>query len=134
MCVSFSLHLVRFGQLLRCADKRIVDIMKVYIERNKMQVELIRVRKNINFIHVYFCEARNARQYRPPNATLDSCCQTVSIVTSRWSHLSHIVHHSIEWCAAVFISMSCSLFTLLRYAYCQYNGNVYLKEQLATIE
>ena len=28
--VSSSLHLVRFGQLLLCADKRIVNIMKVY--------------------------------------------------------------------------------------------------------
>ena len=32
---------VRFRQLLRCADKRVVNIMKVYIERNKMQVELL---------------------------------------------------------------------------------------------
>ena len=38
-------------------------------------------------------------QYRPPNTTLDSGCQTVSIVTYRWSHLSDIVRHSIEWCA-----------------------------------
>ena len=37
--VSSSLHLVRFGQLLRCAYKRIVNIMKVYIERNKLQLE-----------------------------------------------------------------------------------------------
>ena len=28
------------GPLLRCAHKRIVNIMKVYIERNNMQVEL----------------------------------------------------------------------------------------------
>ena len=27
--VSSELHLVRFGQLLRCPDKRIVNIMKV---------------------------------------------------------------------------------------------------------
>ena len=32
---------VRFGQLLRCAHKRIVNIMKVYIERKNMQVQLI---------------------------------------------------------------------------------------------
>ena len=43
--VSSSLHLVRFGQLLRCAHKRIVNIMKVYIERNNMQVEIIRFHK-----------------------------------------------------------------------------------------
>ena len=36
---------VHFGQLLRRARKRIVDIMKVYIERDIMQVELIRIRK-----------------------------------------------------------------------------------------
>ena len=48
---------VRYGQLLRCAHKHIVNIMKMYIERNNMQVELIRFRKNIDFIHVYVCES-----------------------------------------------------------------------------
>ena len=43
-------------------------------------------------------------QYGSPNATLDSCCQTVSIVTSRWTHLSHIIYHSIELCAGEFLS------------------------------
>ena len=49
VCLFFSssLHLVRFGQLLGCADKRIVNIMKVYTERNNMQVESLRVRKQI---------------------------------------------------------------------------------------
>ena len=42
--VSSSLHLVRFGKPLRCVGKRIVNIIKVYIERNNMQVELIRFR------------------------------------------------------------------------------------------
>ena len=47
-----------FGQLLRCAHKRIV--MKVYIERYNMQVELIRFSQKISlFFHVYFYEARN---------------------------------------------------------------------------
>ena len=41
VCASFT----SFGQLLRCAHKRIVNIMKVYIERINMQVELIRFRK-----------------------------------------------------------------------------------------
>ena len=38
---------VHFGQLLglSCVHKRIVSIMKVYIERKNMQVELIRFRK-----------------------------------------------------------------------------------------
>ena len=47
VCIRFSLYLVRFGQLLRCAHKRIVNIMKVCIERNNIQVELIRFRKKI---------------------------------------------------------------------------------------
>ena len=65
VCVSVSpsLPLVSFGQLFRCADNCIVNIMKVYIERNNMQqlqAELIQFRKkNIDFIHVNFCEARN---------------------------------------------------------------------------
>ena len=33
--IRSSLHSVRFGQLLRCSHKRIVNIIKVYIERNK---------------------------------------------------------------------------------------------------
>ena len=60
VCIRSSLHSVRFGQLLRCAHKHIVNIMKVYIERKNMQVELIRFRKKIAFIHVYFCEPRNS--------------------------------------------------------------------------
>ena len=43
--VSCWLNSFRFGQLLRCADKRIVNIIKMYIERNGMQVELMRFRK-----------------------------------------------------------------------------------------
>ena len=39
--VSRSLHLLSLCELLRYADKRIVNIMKVYIERNNMQVEMI---------------------------------------------------------------------------------------------
>ena len=34
-----------FEQLLLCAHKRIVNIMKMYIEGNNMQVKLIRFRK-----------------------------------------------------------------------------------------
>ena len=38
VCLSVSPSL-RFGQLLRYAGKRIVNIMKVYIERNNLQLE-----------------------------------------------------------------------------------------------
>ena len=46
LCAPFT----HFAQLLRSLG--IVNIMKVYIERSNMQVEL-RFRKNIDFIHVY---------------------------------------------------------------------------------
>ena len=36
-----SLHSVRFGQLLRCSHKLIVNIMKVYIERNNKIATLL---------------------------------------------------------------------------------------------
>ena len=38
------LHSVRFGQLLRYTDKRIADILKVYIERKNIHV--------VDFIHL----------------------------------------------------------------------------------
>ena len=41
--------------------------MKVYIERNNEEVELIRYRKHVDFVHVYFCEATDSMQYRPRN-------------------------------------------------------------------
>ena len=54
--------------LLRYADKRIVNIMKVYIERNNLQVEIrYRTITNVDFIHVYVCEAKDSMQFRPPN-------------------------------------------------------------------
>ena len=62
---SPSLSLVCFGKLLR---KHIVNIMKVYTERNNLQVELKRYHKKVDFIHVYFCKAADSMQYRPPNA------------------------------------------------------------------
>ena len=45
LLVSPSLPLVHFDQLLRYIDTRSVNIMKVYIERDNLQVELIRRRK-----------------------------------------------------------------------------------------
>ena len=59
-----SLHSVRFGQLLRCARKRIVNIMKVYIERNTLQVKLIPLRKNIDIIDIGNLEIGNFRERR----------------------------------------------------------------------
>ena len=52
VCVCMYQILASFS----CYAKECVNIMKVYIKRNNMQVELIRFRKNIDFIHVYVCE------------------------------------------------------------------------------
>ena len=73
-----SLSLVRFRHpitLLRYADKGIVSKMKVYIERNNLQVELIRYRNNIDFIHVYFCEATHSMQYCPHIREYRTCVE-----------------------------------------------------------
>ena len=54
--------------------ERIVNRIKVNIERNNMQVELLGFsKKNIYFTHVYFCESRNSMQYRSQNPILDGC-------------------------------------------------------------
>ena len=53
-----SLPSVRFGQILRYADKRIVNINEVDIKRNNLKVELIRLHKNLDFIHVSFAKRR----------------------------------------------------------------------------
>ena len=37
-----------------------------------MHVDVIRCPKNVYIIQVYFCEATDSMQYRPPNANLDS--------------------------------------------------------------
>ena len=62
VCIRSSIHSVRFGRLLRCAHKRIVNIMKVYIERKNMQVQLIHSIKNIHFIDFGNFEVRNFRK------------------------------------------------------------------------
>ena len=51
-CIRSSLHSVRFGQLLCNAHKRILNIMKVYIEMKNIQMELIRFGKNSDFVDV----------------------------------------------------------------------------------
>ena len=73
VCPSLSLDNVGHPiTLLRYADERIVNFMKVDIERNKLQLEFIRYRKkNVDFIHVYDCVASDSIKYRSPNAYHD---------------------------------------------------------------
>ena len=47
LCASFN------WQLLHCAHKHIVNIMKVYNERNNCRVELIRFRKQISTLFTF---------------------------------------------------------------------------------
>ena len=76
MCIRSSLHSVRFGHLLRCAHKRIVNIMKVYIERKNigLQVELIRFRKKISPFSTLTFAKRGIQ--------LDSCGYAWIVVTT----------------------------------------------------
>ena len=77
VCIRSSLHSVRFGQLLRCAHKPIVNIMKAYIERNNMQVELIRFLKNISPLFTFtFAKRgiqRDPRVYAWKVVTIEAC-------------------------------------------------------------
>ena len=50
--VSYALHLLILGSCYT-AHKLIVNIVKVYIERNNIQVELIRFCKNSDFVDVW---------------------------------------------------------------------------------
>ena len=75
VCLLPSLHSVHFGQLLRCAHKRIVNIMKVYIKRNNIQVVLIRFRKKY---HLY----SRLRGERVPKLLY------VYILSARWQQLA----------------------------------------------
>ena len=95
--VSPSLPLVRFGKILRCSDKRIVNIMNVYLERNNMQVELIRFREhNIDFINLYVWRSEEFKATSPTerkSTTAYSVCvgqcivslETMVVDTARWS-------------------------------------------------
>ena len=56
-----SFNLVRYDT--RYADKCIVNV-KVYIKENNLHNGIT----FFYFIHVYFCEASDSMQYRPPNA------------------------------------------------------------------
>ena len=63
------------GQLLRCAHKCSVNIMKEYIERNNRQVELIRFRKkNIDFIDVGIFEM----------GILSRPCLKIGLIVLKW--------------------------------------------------
>ena len=53
VCIRSSLHSVRFGQLLCCSHQRSVNRIKVYIERNNIQVELIRFCKKISPLFMF---------------------------------------------------------------------------------
>ena len=74
VCIRSSLHSVRFGQLLRCAHKHnVVNIMKVYIERKNIQVELIRFHKKISPFFMLTFAKRGIQ--------LDSCVYAWIVVT-----------------------------------------------------
>ena len=54
------------GRWLFSRDRIVSGVASSFIERNNLHVELIRHRNLFDFIHVYFCEAADSMQYRPP--------------------------------------------------------------------
>ena len=62
-----------FGEVLRCQYTRIVTITKVYIARNNIHVELIRLRKNSDFIDIGNFEV-GSRPYSFATAVFTKLC------------------------------------------------------------
>ena len=144
--VSQSLASFRcFGPTLRYADTRIVNIMKVWVLHRKEQLAS-RVNTipyiNINFIHVYFCEAWNSMQRRPPNANLESDSQTVYIFSCNNACRNLLVVRGRTWPTLAGFRVDCGhdkrilLVTQLHYRdTCivnNYDQSVHRNEQLAT--
>ena len=71
-------------------------------------------------------------QYRSPNTTLDSCCQTLCIVTSRCCTSPTLFTIRLNGAPACFLLLSCSLFRYADKRIVNNNGSVYRKEQVAT--
>ena len=63
-CVRVYQILASFSSLWAAAHKRIVNIMKVYIERNNMQVELIRFRKKYRLYSRLFLQSEEFSDQR----------------------------------------------------------------------
>ena len=80
-----SIHSVRIGQLLCCAHQRIVNIMKLYIESNNIQVELIRFHNKYRLIQVYF--------FKPMKSTRLACLR----LDSRYNISLFDSNHFIDW-------------------------------------
>ena len=70
----------RFGQLLRCAHKRIVNIIKVYIERSNVQVELIQFRNKYRLYSRLFLRSK---EFNVPACLRLESRYTISLFNSR---------------------------------------------------
>ena len=72
LSVSASLPLVHTGQPLCCADLIALSYNNSIPHTLKGTTsKLLRCRKKVDVIHIYFCEATDSMQYRPPNANQD---------------------------------------------------------------
>ena len=59
VCFSFALHLLLLGS---CYAVHINALSINVHQKEQYEVELIRILKKINIIHVYVCEVRNSTQ------------------------------------------------------------------------
>ena len=91
VCMSVP-RFIYFGQLLRCADKRIVNIMKVYIERNSMQVELIRSHKKYRLHSRLLLRSLEFNGISPTFASCDRQSDMVFEHGKSFQHISVAVH------------------------------------------
>ena len=64
VCMQLRTSFTSFGQPLRCAHKRIVNIIKVYIEMNYMHGELILFCKKISALFKYTFAKRSISDRR----------------------------------------------------------------------
>ena len=76
--------------------------MKAHIERNNVQLELIRYRKHANVVHVFFCEATGSitpSHYKSStfrNTTNIPVSVGLHLIQQRWSgnpELARIIHY-----------------------------------------
>ena len=119
MClfVSPSLHLLRFGKLVRYADKKTLPIVKVYIERYNLQFKVMPICDNKKLTLLTFTFAKRGFNAISPTERksrqwLSDCAychwiQWVYTYTSRWSLLANFVGHSLGVLSFFFL-LSCS--------------------------
>ena len=88
-----SLHLVRFGQLLRCTDTCIVNIMKVCINMYNTLVGLIRFRKKR--YSLYSCLLLRSEEFNAISLTERNSREWLSPITWQTAHYTNTIDNCL---------------------------------------